>query len=98
MTITLQNFPDYEKLMQYAFYILSRKRYAVKEMRGKLAEYVKKHKELLKNDGTQGVNLVDDAILRLAELGYLNDESYTQDYLAQRVKLKPRGKFLLRKI
>lgn len=88
---------DYEKLMQYAFHILSRKRYTVKEMSEKLAEYLRKRKKLMENDGSEGAKLVSAAVLRLSELGYLDDASYTRDYLTQRIKLRPRGKFLLRR-
>lgn len=88
---------NYEKLMQYAFHILSRKRYTVKEMRQKLAEYLRKRKKMLQDDGTEGAKLANEGVLRLCELGYLNDQSYTRDYLAQRIKLRPRGKFVLRR-
>ncbi|MBI4235633.1 RecX family transcriptional regulator [Candidatus Peregrinibacteria bacterium] len=121
----------YEKLMQYAFHILSRKRYTVKEMRQKLVKYVGgmlKNGAMLGNkeavqeppafggrreeSGTvdeavyrfrhasreiHGAKLINEGVLRLEELGYLNDELYARDYLAQRIKLRPRGKILLRK-
>lgn len=88
---------NYERLMQYAFHILSRKRYTVKEMRQKLAEYLRKRKKLIENNGLEGAKLVNEGVLRLSELGYLNDQSYTRDYLAQRVKLRPRGKMVLKR-
>lgn len=93
---------NYERLMQYAFHILARKRYTIKEMREKLARYMKKRKEDESLESVEGIyqegaKLVNDGVLRLCELGYLNDQSYTRDYLAQRMKLRPRGKFVLKR-
>lgn len=92
----------YERIMQYAFHILSRKRYTVKEMREKLANYVRKRKgdflpsEDLSQDGLQeGAKLVDEGVLRLLALGYLNDKAYARDYIAQRLRVRPRGKALI---
>lgn len=78
----------YDKLMQYALRILSKKRYTVSEMRNKLWQYAKRRKALYKED-------FDRIIERLKELKYLDDDQYIQDYVAERIKIRPRGRRLL---
>lgn len=78
---------SYEKLMGYALRILSKKRYTCSEMQKKLKSYVEK-REL--EEEQAGV-----VMERLKELRYLNDEEYARNYIEQRIRLKPRGKFLM---
>lgn len=78
---------QYEKLIQYALRIISKKRYTGFEIEKKLAQ---------KNDESQTENEAVSAVLeRLKELNYLNDASYADDYISDRKKFRPRGKFLL---
>lgn len=79
---------NYDKLIQYAFRILAKKRYTCFELRKKLNEYLKRRE------------ITDDSVLtkvlsRLTELKYLDDRQYAVDYIRDRLKLKPRGEFLL---
>lgn len=80
---------EYDKLMRYAFGILSKKRYTAFELQKKLEAYCKKH----------DINLeyTVPSLLRLEELNYINDEQFARDYVAQRIRLKPKGVFLLKK-
>lgn len=79
---------DYEKLLNYAFYILAKKRYTSSELSKKCKQYMKRR------------DMHDEAILekvlnRLFELKYLDDDQYAKDYIAGRVKLKPKGEYAL---
>lgn len=116
----------YEKLLNYAFRILSKKRYTSFEMRKKLEEYGKRRVVDGRSDrgecekfgrvltcekfGEAALKGFDDAsasdgferlvvavLDRLKELEYLDDEQYAQDFVADRIKFKPRGEFLLRR-
>lgn len=80
---------DYDKLMRYAFGILSKKRYTAFELQKKLELYCKKH----------DINLeyTVPSLLRLEELNYINDEQFARDYVSQRIRLKPKGVFLLKR-
>ena len=82
----------YDKLMQYALRIISKKRYTEFEMEKKLNKFFRKREF---SWGNCDENLVDQVIKRLFELKYLDDEKYAQDYIATRLKLRPRGNFLL---
>jgi regulatory protein len=81
--------PAYDKLMRYALMILSKKRYTTFEMENKLKQFAKKRK-------------FDEALIvrvmeRLRELDYLDDAQYAKDYVSDRLKFRPKGKFLLNK-
>ncbi|MDA1060344.1 MAG: regulatory protein RecX [bacterium] len=81
---------DHQKLLDYTFRILAKKRYTAYEMRKKMEQYLNRR------------HIVDEALIigvldRLLELKYLDDEQYTEDYVSTRIKLKPRGKFMLTK-
>lgn len=80
----------YEKLLQYALLILSKKRYTCAEVKKKLKQFLKKH------DSCDG-GAMDRAIERLKELNYLNDREYARDYVNDRIRFRPRGKFLLKR-
>ncbi len=81
---------DYEKLLQYALRILAKKRYTHHEMQKKLTQFLKRHEIV-------GAGLIDQVSDRLFELKYLNDENYARDYISDRIRFKPRGKFLLKR-
>jgi regulatory protein len=81
---------NYNKLLQCALMLISRKRYTVVEMRRKLTQYVKKQEDFKELD-------IDPVLERLAELNYLNDEQFAKDYISERMRLRPRGCFLLKK-
>lgn len=98
----------YEKLLDYALRILAKKRYTSFEMRKKLKEYGKK--KGIDDNSDDEAACFDDApaggdfekfavavLDRLKELKYLDDEQYAQDFVAARIKFKPRGEFLLRR-
>lgn len=80
----------YDKLLQYGLRILSKKRYTVEEVRKKFIIYSEK----IEGDGQLFVKPVID---RLKELRYLNDQAFARDYIAERTKLRPRGKFLIKR-
>lgn len=106
----------YEKLLQYALRIISKKRYTCFEMRRKLERFLKKansEKKENENDKLSNNELADkealeddyavmeddalivDVLARLEELKYLDDGQYARDYITTRLKLRPRGQFLL---
>lgn len=79
---------DYEKLMAYALRIISKKRYTHAEMLNKLKMFSKK-RGLAENE-------IDRVIQRLFELKYLDDKKYAEDFIADRLRFKPTGKFFLK--
>lgn len=81
---------DYEKLLQYSLRILTKKRYTHHEIKKKLEQFSKRRE-------IAGAGLVDQVLDRLFELKYLNDENYARDYISDRIRFKPRGKFLLKR-
>lgn len=95
---------EYEKLIQYALRIISKKRYTSFEMDKKLWQFVKKIPRVTKegvdetekpDDNKVNTEAVSAVLERLKELKYLDDLSYVNDYIADRKKFRPRGKFLL---
>lgn len=100
---------NYERLLQYSLWLISKKRYTFLEVRKKLKQFIKKHhleetdineeredqwKEEAKDSAEEAIERV---IERLTELNYLNDANYARDYVNDRLKLRPRGKFLLKR-
>lgn len=81
---------SYDKLMQYALRILSKKRYTISEMQKKLTLYANRREKVNEED-------VNSVLNRLLELNYLDDEKFAKDYVSQRIHLKPRGKSLLKR-
>lgn len=84
------NLSDYERLLQYAISLISKKRYTCAEIDKKLQQFFKK-RELEEIDSPEKV------IERLKELDYLDDFQYAKDYLSDRIRFKPRGFFLLKR-
>lgn len=56
----------------------------------KLRQFFVKH--LLKDEF-----VIEKVIERLKELNYLNDSQYAKDYISDRIRFKPRSKFLLKR-
>jgi regulatory protein len=81
---------EYQKLLEYALRISSKKRYTVYEMRAKLERFFKKRKFTEEE-------VMDQVIERLCELRYLDDESFARDFVSQRLKLRPKGQFMLKR-
>lgn len=99
---------DYEKLIQYALRIIAKKRYTGFEMEKKLKLFTARQEKLARRDsedfhGSEDPlkevggqeQAIEKVLERLRELQYLNDSGYAEDYIADRTKFRPRGKFLL---
>jgi regulatory protein len=76
----------YERTMRRAFNLLSAKPRSLAELRTRLLE-----KEWA------DAEVVDRAIARLQELGYLNDQQYAEQLANSRLSVKPIGKTRLRR-
>lgn len=85
---------DYDKLLNYSLRILAKKRYTTLEIKNKCGLYLRKKKM---EGREQQKELIDKVIKRLLELKYLDDESYSTDYINEKVKFRPKGKFLLKR-
>lgn len=82
--------------------MVSKKRYTIEEMRKKLESRAKKISELeeddcLKEDRESNEALAQMVIDRLKELNYLNDQSYLENYVSDRMRFRPRGEFLIKR-
>lgn len=98
------------RLIEYAFYLLGRRRYTVKEIEKKLNEYLKKHKNVFEkskewkeklDNGTSyedlSSSLKTEVLEKLIGMDYLNDGKYAEDFIDERSRIRPRGAFLLRR-
>jgi len=92
----------YEKLIQYALRILTKKRYTSFEITKKLKLFVDKQKALARKEAMENdmeesgaSEDIEKVLERLKELRYLDDSGYAEDYIAEKIKFRPRGKFLL---
>ncbi len=79
---------DYEKLIQYALRIISKKRYTEREIRMKLGRQIKKHKLVEET--------ADEVVERLKELKYVDDTKYVIDFANERIKFRPRGSRMIK--
>lgn len=70
--------------------LISKKRYSDKGMREKLQQFSAKFITTEEFESEIG-----KVLERLKELGYLDDKKFAEDYVADRMRFKPRGKFLL---
>lgn len=86
---------DYDKLLNYTFHLLAKKRYTNLEIRKKCKLYLVKRGG--EDDGADGREVIDKVVERLIELKYLDDEQYAKDYINERIKFKPRGIFLIKR-
>ena len=75
---------EFSKAKNYVYGILARRMYTRKEIRGKLVdrEYVDE--------------IVQDVIATMERYGYVNDETYAEEWIRSRMKSKPKGKIALR--
>jgi regulatory protein len=73
----------YEKTLARAFRLLAAKPRSVAELRTRLLEKAEPE-------------FVEQALTRLAELGYVNDESYARSFANSRLSYKPLGRVRLR--
>ncbi len=101
---------QYEKLMQYALRLIAAKRYTCLELKRKLVKYVERAGVGDNGVGGNGVGdgadglvsgeagdgIIEKVITRLKELQYLDDKKYIENYVADRIEFKPRGKFLIK--
>lgn len=80
---------SYQLLLNYAFRLLARKAYAEKALQLRLERKAQKEK-ISEKDREPTIKKV---LVRLAELGYVNDEKILEDYFEYRLKTRPEGKF-----
>lgn len=78
------NKKDYNALMQYGLWLLSKRRYTTFELQKKLL------------DKAENIEDVGAVIRRLKELKYLDDEAYVRDWVSSRRRFKPRGIYMMR--
>lgn len=76
----------YERMMKRAFNLLAAKPRSLAEMRERLLE-----------KSWAEAEVVERAIARLVELGYLNDQQYAEQVANSRLTMKPIGKSRLRR-
>lgn len=101
---------DYEKLINHALRLIAKKRYTVIEIKQRLGRFLQRQGlESCELEGREdgscegggceggGCELIESVINRLLELKYLDDKQYSIDYCSDRIKFKPRGKFLLKR-
>lgn len=79
----------YSKLMDAALQLLSRRTYTVHQISERLMARLKKWR---KSDQT---DVIDKVIERLIELKYLDDQRFCEQWVEERSRLRPRGKYLL---
>jgi regulatory protein len=73
------------KVLNKAFAYLARRGHAEKELKDKL-----------RKKGFKG-DLIDKAIRRLKELGYVDDEKFARDWIEHRLSLKPKGRIMIKR-
>ena len=79
----------YQKLIDYSFRLLAKKRYTSSEIENKLVQFLAKRE-------IENKELIASVLDRLFELKYLDDKQYTNDYISDRLRFKPRGKFMIK--
>lgn len=80
---TAQPQTPYEKTLARAFRLLAAKARSVAELRERLLEKAE-------------AEVVEQALARLTELGYINDDSYARSFANSRLSYKPLGRVRLR--
>jgi len=85
--------------MQYAVYLLARRRYSYKQMEEKLTN---KCKKVNKKTTPENIDLTDDQKEAIEEVfkfllfkNYINDTEYTDLYIKSELQRKPSGKYSL---
>lgn len=79
----------YQKLIEYALRIISRKNYTESEIRKKLDSFSKRRSLDLEKEQ-------DKVMDRLRELNYLNDSQFIRNYTNDRINFAPRAKRLIK--
>jgi len=96
----------YNLLLKKALTLLSKRRYTTLKLRQKLVEYynrksapsAEKTPQLLRQKVPLEVEpALKQVLSRLKELKYLDDTTYTKDFIESRISSRPRGKFLLKR-
>ena len=90
----------YEKLLKKALDLLSKRNYTVLRLKEKLFEFYKKQieKEELQPATKEDQNKqIKEVLARLKELRYLNDTQYAKDFIENRIALKPKGQYMLKR-
>ena len=90
----------YSKSVEKALKLIAKKRYTSAEIKEKIRNFVGKKERLDESLSLseQDVNdLLEKVLARLVELGYVNDQQYAKDFVADRMRFKPRGKFMIRR-
>jgi regulatory protein len=96
----------YNLLLKKALTLLSKRRYTTLKLRQKLVEYynrksapsAEKNPQLLRQKVPLEVEpALKQVLSRLKELKYLDDTTYTKDFIESRISSRPRGKFLLKR-
>lgn len=77
-------------LMDYALYLLGRKRYTVAEMQKKLSA------RLIKIADPESIEKIPAVIARLRELNLLNDKEFAELFIRDQLQRKPQGLMLLK--
>lgn len=77
--------------IQYSLRLCTNKRYTIKGMTEKL------EKNLAKQDGSDQdkAETILRVLARLTELNYLNDSQFSIDYIKEKSRFNPKGKYLL---
>lgn len=81
---------DYDKLLQYSFLLLAKKRYTSQDLNKKLQQYLER-RQIEDNE------LAPKVLKRLFQLKYLDDEQFAMDYVSDRINFKPRGAYMIKK-
>lgn len=77
----------YFKLKEYALGLLAQRSYTCAKLREKMTQ------KLRRTGGDE--TMIEPLITRFRELGYLNDLDYCRRFVAERSRMRPRGKRLL---
>jgi regulatory protein len=81
----------YQKSIEYCFSLLAKKRYTKQEMGKKLRLYAKRRSFELE-EVKEDIGAVVD---RLVALKYLDDIMFARDFISDRMRFKPRGRFMI---
>ncbi|MFA6549890.1 MAG: regulatory protein RecX [Candidatus Gracilibacteria bacterium] len=91
----------YERLMSYALFLLGIRRLTSQEMILRLKKRLKRHGGDAENEenidgaaektAAENEDAITKVIERLKELKYINDTEYLNDFVENRLKLKPKG-------
>jgi len=88
----------YDKLLQYSLKLISKKRYAEKQIIEKLNKRFKKIQETSKDEIDEALALpaIDMVLNRLKELKYLDDVAFARDFISDKIRFGNKGRRLLK--